>query len=166
MTFRIQLTQSVAYAERSRHRLDVCQPRGAVAAPVIIFFYGGAWQSGYKELYRYVAKSLARRGYVAVVPDYRIYPEVHYPDFLDDGARAVRWVKDNVHRFGGDPEKIFLMGHSAGAHIAAMLSIDSTWLDKVGLVPGRDLAGLIGILGAVRLPAAQGRDANYHFRRR
>src|SRR6516164_11500082 len=68
--------------------------------------------------------------------------------------------------FGGDPEKIFLMGHSAGAHIAAMLSIDSTWLDKVGLVPGRDLAGLIGILGAVRLPAAQGRDANYHFRRR
>jgi len=59
----------------------------------------------------------------------------------------VRWVKDNVHRFGGDPEKIFLMGHSAGAHIAAMLSIDSTWLDKAGLVPGRDLAGLIGISG-------------------
>jgi len=75
MAFRIQLTQSLAYADRSRHRLDVCHPRGAAAAPVIIFFYGGAWQSGYKELYRYVAKALARRGYVAVVPDYRMYPE-------------------------------------------------------------------------------------------
>jgi acetyl esterase/lipase len=96
MVFRIQLTPSIAYAERSRHRLDICRPRDAIAAPVIIFFYGGAWQSGYKELYRYVAKALARRGYVAVVPDYRIYPEVCYPDFLDDGALVVRWVKDNI----------------------------------------------------------------------
>ena len=140
------------------------QSRGGGARRGLLLW--GGWRSGHKGLYRYVAKALTRRGYVAVVPDYRIYPEVRYPDFLDDGARAVRWVKDNVHRFGGDPEKIFLMGHSAGAHIAAMLSIDSTWLDKIGLVPGRDLAGLIGILGAVRLPAAQGRDANYHFRRR
>ena len=147
MPFRIQLTQSIAYAERSRHRLDVCQPRGAAAAPVIIFFYGGAWQGGYKELYRYVAKALARRGYVAVVPDYRIYPEVCYPDFLDDGAQVVRWVKDNIARFGGDPDKLFLKGHSAGAHIAAMLSIDARWLGKVGLDPRRDIAGLIGIAG-------------------
>jgi acetyl esterase/lipase len=147
MPFRIQLTPSIAYAERSRHRLDVCRPRDAVAAPVIIFFYGGAWQSGYKELYRYVAKALARRGYIAVVPDYRIYPEVCYPDFLDDGARVVRWVKDNIARFGGDPDKLFLKGHSAGAHIAAMLSIDVRWLGKVGLDPRRDIAGLIGIAG-------------------
>jgi acetyl esterase/lipase len=147
MPFRIQLTQSIAYAERSRHRLDVCRPRGAAAAPVIIFFYGGAWQSGYKELYRYVAKALARRGYVAVVPDYRIYPEVCYPDFLNDGAQVVRWVKDNIARFGGDPDKLFLKGHSAGAHIAAMLSIDARWLGKVGLDPRRDIAGLIGIAG-------------------
>ena len=147
MPFRIQLTQSIAYAERSRHRLDVCWPRAATAAPVIIFFYGGAWQSGYKELYRYVAKALAQRGYVAVVPDYRIYPEVRYPDFLDDGARVVRWVKDNIARFGGDPDKLFLKGHSAGAHIAAMLSIDARWLGKVGLDPRRDIAGLIGIAG-------------------
>jgi acetyl esterase/lipase len=147
MVFRIQLSQSIAYAESSRHRLDVCRPRHAVAAPVVIFFYGGAWQSGYKELYRYVAKALARRGYVAVVPDYRIYPEVCYPDFLDDGALVVRWVKDNIARFGGDPHKVFVKGHSAGAHIAAMLSIDPRWLGKVGLVPGRDIAGLIGIAG-------------------
>jgi acetyl esterase/lipase len=147
MPFRIQLTPSIAYAERTRHKLDVCRPRDAVAAPVVIFFYGGAWQSGYKELYRYLAKALARRGYVAVIPDYRIYPEVCYPDFLDDGARVVRWVKDNIARFGGDPDKLFLKGHSAGAHIAAMLSIDAHWLGKVGLDPRRDIAGLIGIAG-------------------
>jgi acetyl esterase/lipase len=147
MAFRIQLTQSIAYAGRSRHRLDVCRPRGVAAAPVVIFFYGGAWQSGYKELYRYVAKALARRGYVAVVPDYRIYPEVCYPEFLDDGALVVRWVKDNIARFGGDPNKLFLKGHSAGAHIAAMLSIDGRWLGKVALDPRRDIAGLIGISG-------------------
>ena len=136
MGIAIKLTCSIAYAERSRHRLDICRPGGAVAAPVVVFFYGGAWRSGNKALYRYVAKALARRGYVAVVPDYRIYPEARYPDFLEDGAQVVRWVKDNIGRFGGDPDKIFLKGHSAGAHIAAMLSIDKRWLDKVGLTPG------------------------------
>ena len=147
MAVHIALTSSIAYAERSRHRLDICRPSDAIDAPVIIFFYGGAWRSGNKELYRYVAKALARLGYVVVVPDYRIFPEVRYPDFLEDGALVVRWVKGNVARFGGDPEKIFLKGHSAGAHIAAMLSIDGRWLGKVGLRPGRDIAGLIGIAG-------------------
>lgn len=143
----IKITRSIAYAGHSRHTLDVCRPADAVAAPVIVFFYGGGWRSGHKGLYRYVARALARRGYVAVVPDYRIYPEVRYPEFIEDGALAVRWVKDNVSRFGGDPEKIFLKGHSAGAHIAAMLAIDSRWLQKVGLAPGRDIAGLIGLSG-------------------
>lgn len=143
----IKLTRSIAYAERSRHRLDICCPAQSKRAPVVVFFYGGAWRSGNKGLYRYVAKALARRGYVAVVPDYRIYPEARYPDFLEDGARVVRWVKDNAERFGGDPDKIFLKGHSAGAHIAAMLSIDGRWLGQVGLDPRRDIAGLIGIAG-------------------
>src|ERR1700733_593835 len=144
---RIALTTSIAYAKGARRTLDVCRPKSATAAPVVVFFYGGGWRSGSKRTYRYVAKALARRGYVAVLPDYRIYPQARYPDFLDDGALAVRWVKDNAKRFGGDPQKIFLMGHSAGAHIAAMLAIDATWLRKVGLVPGRDVAGLIGVSG-------------------
>ncbi|HTZ03995.1 MAG TPA: alpha/beta hydrolase [Xanthobacteraceae bacterium] len=144
---RIKLSHSIAYAAHSRHRLDICRPAGAAAAPVVVFFYGGAWRSGNKKLYRYVAKALARRGYVAVVPDYRIYPEVRYPEFLDDGAQVVRWVKDNIAGFGGDPDKIFLKGHSAGAHIAAMLSLDARWLRKVGLEPGRAIAGLIGLAG-------------------
>ena len=144
---RINLSHSIAYAAHSRHRLDICRRSGANAAPVVIFFYGGAWRSGNKKLYRYVAKALARRGYVAVVPDYRIYPEVRYPEFLRDGAQVVRWVKDNIADFGGDPDKVFLTGHSAGAHIAAMLSLDARWLKKVGLDPRRDIVGLIGLAG-------------------
>jgi acetyl esterase/lipase len=143
----IKITQSIVYADKARHRLDVCRPTHAAGAPVVVFFYGGAWRSGSKGLYRYVGKALARRGYVAVVPDYRVYPEAYYPDFLEDAALAVRWVKDNVSRFGGDPDKIFLKGHSAGAHIAAMLALDGRWLRQVGLVPGRDIAGLIGVAG-------------------
>ena len=96
---RIALTTSIAYADGPRHTLDVCRPKAATAAPVIVFFYGGGWRSGSKRTYRYVAKALARRGYVAVLPDYRIYPQARYPDFLDDGAQAVRWVKDNAKRF-------------------------------------------------------------------
>ncbi|MGB7036836.1 MAG: alpha/beta hydrolase, partial [Xanthobacteraceae bacterium] len=65
----IKLTHSIAYAAHSRHRLDICRPARATAAPVVVFFYGGAWRSGNKKLYRYVAKALARRGYVAVLPD-------------------------------------------------------------------------------------------------
>jgi acetyl esterase/lipase len=143
----IKLARSFAYADGARQTLDVCRPVGAVAAPVVIFFYGGAWQSGNKRLYRYAAKALARRGYVAVLPDYRIYPQVRYPLFLEDGALVVRWAKENVKRFGGDPDKIFLSGHSAGAHIAAMLALDARWLQTVGLGPSRDVAGLIGLAG-------------------
>jgi acetyl esterase/lipase len=145
---RIELMRDIPYASGgARHSLDVCRPRSAAAAPVVVFFYGGGWRSGRKEAYRFAARALARRGYVAILPDYRIYPEVKYPDFLDDGAHAVRWVKNNAVQFGGDPEKIFLMGHSAGAHIAAMLSVDWRWLRNVGLVPSRDIAGLIGVAG-------------------
>ncbi len=143
----IKLARSIAYAEGARQILDVCHPAGAVSAPVVVFFYGGAWRSGNKRLYRYAAKALARRGYVAVVPDYRIYPQVRYPLFLEDGALVVRWAKDNVTRFGGDPDTIFLSGHSAGAHIAAMLALDTRWLQAVGLRPARDVAGLIGLAG-------------------
>jgi acetyl esterase/lipase len=147
MPHRIEITRSVVYAEGSRRTLDICRPRTAVAAPVVTFFYGDGWRSGYKELYRYVAKALARRGYVAILPDYRIYPEARFPDFIEDAALAIGWIKRNAGRFGGDPGQLFVMGHSAGAYIAAMLATDSSWLEPVGLVPGRDIAGLIGIAG-------------------
>ncbi len=143
----IEITRSVAYGAAPRQTLDVYRPAASAKSPTVVFFYGGSWQTGDKETYLFAATALAQRGYVVVVPDYRVYPEVRYPDFLRDGARAVRWAKDNAARFGGDPGKLFVMGHSAGAYIAAMLVLDSRWLQEAGLTPNRDVAGLIGISG-------------------
>jgi acetyl esterase/lipase len=142
-----EATESIPYGEGARRTLDIYRPNAATASPVVVFFYGGNWQSGDKEMYLFLAAALARRGYVTVVPDYRVYPGARYPQFIEDGALAVRWVRDNAARFGGDPQRLFVMGHSAGAYIAAMLAFDRRWLRAVGLSPGRDIAGLICIAG-------------------
>jgi acetyl esterase/lipase len=138
---------SFAYADGARRSLDVYRPLAARAAPVIVFFYGGNWRHGQKDMYLFVAASLAARGYVTIVPDYQVYPPARFPVFLEDGAQAVRWAARNAARFGGDPKKLFLMGHSAGAHIAAMLTLDGQWLREVGLDSRREIAGLIGVAG-------------------
>ena len=143
----IEITRSIPYGEGKRRTLDVYRRRTAAPAPVVVFFHGGSWQGGSKASYLFVAAALARQGYAVVVPEYRVYPEVRYPDFLDDGARALRWAIDNATRFGGDPKKLFVMGHSAGAYIAAMLAFDRRWLGALDLVPDRDIAGLIGLSG-------------------
>ena len=84
-------------------------------------------------MYRFVGTALAARGFVVAIPDYRVYPEVRFPGFLEDGARAMRWVRDNIAEYGGDPARIVVAGHSAGAHIAAMLAIDQPWLRAEGM---------------------------------
>src|SRR4051812_9939383 len=129
-----QRTIDQAYGPVPRQKLDVYQPRDAKQdASVVVFFYGGAWQSGEKADYRFVAEALTSQGFIAVIPDYRLYPDVQFPSFIEDGALAIRWVHENAQRFGGDPQHIFLMGHSAGAHIAAMLNLDGRYLQNVGL---------------------------------
>ncbi len=141
------ITRSVPYATGARRTLDIYRPDGTTASPVIVFFYGGSWQSGSKRIYKFVAVALARQGYLVVIPDYRVYPPTRYPGFLEDGALALRWAKDNATRFGGNPNKLFVMGHSAGAYIAAMLALDGRWLKAVNMTPDRDITGLIGISG-------------------
>ncbi len=143
----LEVRVSLPYGDGPRRTLDVYRPRDARSAPVVVFFYGGSWQEGSKGTYPFVAASLAQKGYVTVVPDYRVYPEVRFPVFLQDGARVVRWVAQNAGKLGGDPARIVLMGHSAGAYMAAMLALDAQWLNEVGLDPRRDIAGLIGISG-------------------
>jgi acetyl esterase/lipase len=143
----IQETRDVEYAAGERHRLDVYAPAGAVRAPVVVFIYGGGWKDGDKGRYRFVGAALASRGFVTVVPDYRVFPAVRFPAFLQDAAAAVAWTRAHACAYGGDPGRVFLMGHSAGAHIAAMLTLDRQWLDAVGLDPDRDLAGFVGLAG-------------------
>jgi acetyl esterase/lipase len=140
-------TVDIPYGGGARQKLDVYEPRNAAGAPVIVFFYGGRWQSGTKGWYRIFAATLAARGYVVVIPDYRLYPEVKFPEFIADGASALRWTHENIARFHGDPGRVFVMGHSAGAYIAAMLALDPRWLQQGGLNAGRDIAGLIGVSG-------------------
>ena len=116
------------------------------AAPVVVFFHGGSWQSGTRQDYRFVAQSLAKQGVLVIMPDYRKSPQVAFPEFIEDAARAVAWTRLHASEYGGDPSRIFLVGHSAGAHIAAMLGTDSRFLRAVGLQP-RDLAGIVGLAG-------------------
>ncbi|MCD6075741.1 MAG: alpha/beta hydrolase fold protein [Rhodospirillales bacterium] len=143
----IEVSRDLRYGDGERRMLDVYRPQGADGAAICVFYYGGGWESGTKDSYTFVAAALAAQGIVTVVPDYRIYPEVRFPDFLTDAARAVRWAKDHASEFGANPDRIVLAGHSAGAHIAAMLALDAQWLSTVGLDPRRDLAGLVGIAG-------------------
>ncbi len=142
----VSVTQDVAYAEGPRRRLDIYRPFGAGKAPMIVFLYGGSWRTGSKEMYRFVALPLAARGAVVVVPDYRLYPEVAFPAFLDDNARAVAWAAAHATELGGDPSRVFLVGHSAGAYNAAMLGLDPRLLAAAGY-DRRRLAGVVGLAG-------------------
>lgn len=136
-----------AYGDHPRQRLDVYEPDGeARDKPVVVFFYGGRWSSGERAGFKFVAQALTSRGYVAMVPDYRLYPEVRFPDFVEDGALATAWAHDHAADYGGDPARLFLMGHSAGAHIAAMLATDERYLQAVRGSQGW-LAGMIGMAG-------------------
>src|SRR5262245_15969713 len=113
-------TTGVAYGPEARHQLDIYVPAEVRPdSPVVVFFYGGSWNSGDRANYLFIGEALAAKGCVAVVPDYRLYPEVRFPAFLDDCALAVRWTLDNIGRTGGNPRQVFLMGHSAGAYNAA-----------------------------------------------
>jgi acetyl esterase/lipase len=137
----------IAYGRDPRQKLDVYVPKAAAAGrPVVIFWYGGSWERGSKSDYRFVGAALADRGYITVLPDYRLYPEVKFPDFLDDAAHAVAWVEEHAQEFGGDPHRIVLMGHSAGAHTAAFLALNHEFLAKRGANP-EWIAGLVGFSG-------------------
>ena len=135
------------FGEGPRQKLDVYAPvSGDDAAPVAVFFYGGSWETGRRQDYGWAARALAARGFLTLLPDYRIYPEAVYPAFLEDGAGAVRWALDHARAHGGDPDRIVLAGHSAGAYIAMMLGLDPRWLDAAGVERSRirAIAGLSG----------------------
>jgi acetyl esterase/lipase len=132
-----QAAQSLAYGSGPRQTLDIWAPRqaGERPLPVVIFFYGGGWNDGAAADYGFAGAAYAGSGFIAVVPDYQLVPSVRFPAFVEDGALAVRWVRDNIGRYGGDPGRITLAGHSAGAYIGAMLTLDQRYLRKAGVDP-------------------------------
>jgi len=141
------VTPDLPYGPLPRQKLDVYAPKHHQGlSPVVVFFYGGNWNSGERADYAFVGHALASRGYVAVIADYRLYPEVHYPEILQDTARAVAWTALEVRRYGGDPARLFVMGHSAGAYNAAMVALDASLLARHGMRQ-QDLRGWIGLAG-------------------
>jgi acetyl esterase/lipase len=153
-----------AYGGDARQRLDVWAPRRGGAGtplPVVVFFYGGGWNSGSRGDYGFAGAAFASRNFVAIVPDYRLVPAVRFPAFVQDGALAVRWARDNAARFGGDPRRITLAGHSAGAYIGAMLALDQRFLRDAGVDPAtvRAAALLSGPYDFLPFTEARGRAA-------
>lgn len=138
---------TVVYDATRNLSLDIYRPRDAgPEAPVVLFFYGGSWQMGTRAQYRFVGSRLAESGVVAIVADYRTWPAAGFPAFMGDAARAVRWTLDHAREQGGDPQRVYIAGHSAGAQIAALLGTDARHLDAVERRP-QDLAGVIGLSG-------------------
>lgn len=140
-------TADIAYAPGPDHALDIYAPSHPCAnAPVVVFFYGGGWESGSRSMYRFVGATLAARGVVTVIPDYRLYPAVRFPGFMQDAAEAVGWTRDHIAQYGGDPNRLFLMGHSAGGQIATLLALDGSYMRAEGVDP-RHIVGVVGLAG-------------------
>lgn len=142
-----QRIDEIAYGEAPRQKLDIYlsqQPQPQRST--VVFFYGGSWESGDKKQYKFVAEALTSAGFDVVVPNYRVYPEVVFPAFVEDGAAALRWVKQNIYQYGGNADRLFVAGHSAGAHIAALLVLDEQYLKQQDLQV-TDLNGMIGLAG-------------------
>jgi len=128
--------------------LDVWRPSDNSTAkrPVLIFWYGGGWVKGDRRAYAFAARAYAKAGFVVVVPDYRKVPSVRFPAMLQDGAEAVKWVRDHITDYGGDPDRIAIAGHSAGAYTVVMLALDRRWLEAESVDPGI-IKAAIGLSG-------------------
>jgi len=139
---------SIAYGDDARQKLDIYLPKqnAAGASAVLIFFHGGSWHDGEREGYGFLGRAFAARGFVTVIADYRKAPSVRFPAFVQDTASAIAWVHANIAKHDGDADRIFVMGHSAGAHIAMMTALDPQWLAANNLAPNV-IKGVIGLAG-------------------
>lgn len=156
-------TRDVAFGPDPRQRLDIYVPRGGASRrPVVFFIYGGSWSSGAKGTYGFVGDAFAGRGYVTVIADYRLVPEVRFPTFIEDGARALAFVRETIARYGGDPGRLFLAGHSAGAYNAMMLALDPRYLARAG-VPRQAVRAAAGLSGPYDFLPLEGRVTQAAF---
>ncbi len=141
----VTVQRDLAYAPGARHAMDIYRPAHATGpAPLVLFIYGGAWSSGQKGDYKFVAVPLARRGVVVAVADYRLVPDVRFPAFLNDVAQATAFAQSHAAEWGADPSRMFIMGHSAGGYNALMVGLDPQYLAAAG-VDRSKLAGVIGL---------------------
>lgn len=162
----LRVREGLPYGPHLRQRFDLYAPQAhrardtSARPPLLVFFYGGAWNRGRRQDYRFVGEALAAHGVMAMMADYRLHPEVRYPEFVRDGADATAHALALAREWGADPTRVLVAGHSAGAYIAAMLALDERWLAAAG-VPRERLAGWVGLAGPydflpIRTPEVQG----------
>lgn len=140
------LVEDVRYGPEPTQRIDVIAPDTPGPHPVLVFIHGGGWHSGAPGEYAFIGRHFARAGYMVVLPGYRLGKAGHYPHMLEDSAAALAWVQGNAARLGGDPARVFVMGHSAGAYNAVMLALDGQWLERAGVARGF-IKGVVGLSG-------------------
>jgi acetyl esterase/lipase len=146
LTYEGQIIQNVAYGNHDRQKLDIYIPeKFEKPLPAIVFFHGGRWSEGAKDQYKFVGMTLSKQGYIVVLPNTRLYPDVKHPSFAQDGAKAVAWVHNNIKGYGGN-RNLFLSGHSSGAHIASLVTANEEYLAEYDLSPDiiNAFAGLSG----------------------
>jgi acetyl esterase/lipase len=146
----VRVAEAIAYGDTPSQRVDVYAPGGDTTddrKPVIIWFHGGGWNNGGRRQYAFAGRALAAEDFVSVVAGYRLDEEGKFPVFMEDAAAAIRWTHANIARYGGDPERIVLAGHSAGGHIVALAALDESWLGDLAR-PGGAIRGVVGIAGA------------------
>ena len=149
------LPVTLSYGSSERQRVDVYQ--AGRRKPLVIFFYGGSWNSGSRTDYRFVARAFNDLGYSVAIPDYRLTPEALYPDFLKDSAQAISLLINRAEEFGADPQRVILVGHSAGAYNAMMVALDQRWLSPEDRQRIRGVIGLASPVNflPIQLPAAR-----------
>lgn len=155
----VEVEKDIAFGDNPRDTMDIYYPKSknenSANTPVVVFIYGGSWNRGEKSEYEFVGRKLASLGYITMLPNYRVYPEVKYPDFLKDGAKSIAKLVDQLKTEKYQPlkpsDKIVLMGHSAGAYNAAMLAMDDRWLARENLNRADLIEGLIGMAGAYNI---------------
>jgi acetyl esterase/lipase len=166
----LQVSKDIPYGQEERQVLDVYTRQDIPSKGVVVFVHGGYWDTGSKNDYPFLADSLTEEGFATVVVNYRLVPTVTFPSYVEDVALAVKWTVQNIAQYGGNADNMFLMGHSAGAHIAALVAYDERYLQNVGL-SNYDLRGFIGFAGPydflpvdpndVRAKAALGPEEGY-----
>ena len=159
-----EVAKGVSFGPDANNKLDVWAPKDRATTgplPVVIFYYGGGWVKGSRQEYGFAGRAFAAQGFVAVVPNYRLVPGVRFPAFMQDSALAVKWARDHVAEFGGDPKRISVSGHSAGAYNAAMLALDTHWLRDIGVDPAiiRSAAPMSGPYDFYPFEKRRSRDA-------
>jgi acetyl esterase/lipase len=141
-------------ADKVKHRLDLYLPKGKSDFPVVMFVHGGAWVFGDKDfwgVHEAIGRMFARHGIGAAVISYRLSPAVQHPEHVKDVARAFAWLHDNVKKYGGRPDELFVCGHSAGGHLVSLLATDETYLKAEGLSLA-DIKGVMPISGVYLIP--------------